>query len=445
MAANYHGMLGDMKNMAEYKYKLFPHQMKLMNSTSPITYMVCGRAAGKSYAASLLIVKYFLEGKKVIALAQTYKSLSEVLFAEIRNRLDELGIKATFNSASMKITYGDGVIYGASYENLESIRGLSRISLAVCDEAALSPNKLFTILSPCLRGEGIKGYIRLLSTPRRGSWLNLFCKEHPDLIELIHATTRDNKFITNEQIKLMTDSIINSDLIKQELEGEMLDLDSDNSIIQLKDYPKVKYKYNGNQDIYIGVDLAGLGADNNVITVINKFEILDQRIINQANTFELSSVIELLYEQYKAKCINIDITGSTSCGVYDMLKLKGYKVQGINFANAAVNKDRYCNIRAEMYVELANMIKSGLYIDNQDIKTELSYTTIFVNNSGKFQLCKKSEIKEMLGHSPDKADSLALAAYGFNHKCQIDCNEEYSNAVDQYLTLVSMQSGYSDR
>lgn len=435
-------MLGDMKNMAEHKYKLFPHQMKLIESKSPITYMVCGRAAGKSYAASLLIVKNFLEGKNVIALAQTYKSLSEVLFAEIRNRLNELGIQAIFNSASMKITYGNGVIYGASYENLESIRGLSRISLAVCDEAALSPNKLFTILSPCLRGEGIKGYIRLLSTPRRGSWLNLYCKEHPDLIELIHATTRDNKFITNEQIKLMTDSIVNSDLIKQELEGEMLDIDSDNSIIQLKDYPKVKCNYNGEQDVFIGVDLAGLGADSNVITVINKFEILEQRIINQANTFELSSVIERLYKEYKAKCINIDITGSTSCGVYDMLKLKGYNVQGINFANAADNKDRFCNIRAEMYVELANMIKSGLYIDNQEIKTELSYTTIFVNNYGKFQLNKKAEIKELLGHSPDKADSLALAAYGFNHKSQIDRNEEYSNAVDEYLSLVYNQKGY---
>ena len=244
-----------------------------MNSKSPITYMVCGRAAGKSYAASLLIVKYFLEGKNVIALAQTFKSLSEVLFAEIRNRLEELHIDAHINMGAMKITYGEATIYGASYENLESVRGLSRISLAVCDEAALSPPKLFTIISPCLRGEGIEGYIRLLSTPRKGSWLNLYCKEHPDLIELIHATTRDNTLITEDQIKLMTSSIVNADLIAQELEGVMLDIDSDNSIVQLKDYPKAKQLYS-EADTYMGVDLAGLGSDNNVITVINKYEIL---------------------------------------------------------------------------------------------------------------------------------------------------------------------------
>ena len=437
MAVNYYGMNGDIHNMAEFKYKLFPHQMKLMESKSPITYMVCGRAAGKSFAASLIIVKNFLEGKNIIALSQSKQQLRDVLFTEIMERFNELGIVVHYNQQTMRITYGKAIIYGGSYESLENIRGLTKISLAVCDEAALSPPKLFSILSPCLRGEGIKGYIRLLSTPRRGSWLNLYCKEHPDLIELIHATTRDNKFITDEQIKLMTDSIVNSDLLNQELEGVMLDIDSDNSIIQMKDYPKQKQNYNGEQEVYIGVDLAGLGSDNNVITVLNKYEILEQRMINQSNTFELSAVIEMLYEQYKAKLINIDITGSTSCGVYDMLKLKGYNVQGINFANAAENKDRYCNIRVEMYVELANMIKSGLYIDDQDIKTQLAFTTIFVNNSGKFQLCKKEEIKELLGHSPDQADSLALAAYAFKHQsCEVMDDKQADEVATEYLRLL---------
>ena len=49
-----------------------------------------------------------------------------------------------------------------------------------------------------------------------------------------------------------------------------------------------------------------------------------------------------------------------------------------------------------MYAETAKAIKAGLYVDKQDIKTQLSYTTISVNNSGKFQLCKKEEIKYAL-------------------------------------------------
>lgn len=422
--------------MQDKEYKLFKHQMALLKSKAPITYMVCGRAAGKSFAASLLIVKYLLEGKRVIALAQTFRSLSEVLFTEIKNRLEELKVNVHINWGSMKIEYGDGCVYGASYENLESIRGLSKISLAVCDEAALSPNKLFTVLSPCLRGEGIEGKIRLLSTPRRGSWLNLYCKEHPDRIELIHATTRDNTFITEDQIKLMTDSIVNEELLQQELEGVMLDIDSDASILQLKDYPSM-VKYAGPiKGPAIGVDLAGLGSDSNVITCVNQFEILDLIDVKVANSFELCNLIETMYRKHNAKNIFIDITGSTSCGVLDLLRTKKYPVIGINFAQSAFEKDKYCNSRCEMYVELANAVKSGLYVKDEDIHTQLAFTTIFVNNSGKFQLCKKEEIKEMIGHSPDKADSFALAVYAMNHIGGIlnaMTDKEIEDVAEEYL------------
>jgi len=395
-------------------YKLFSHQMMLMQSTAPICYMVCGRAAGKSYAASLLIVKYFLQGKRVIALAQTFRALQEVLFAETEERLRELGINYHFYRQQMKIEYGDGVIYGASYENLESIRGLSRISLAVCDEAALSPSNLFPILSPCLRGEGIEPYIRLLSTPRRGSWLNLYCKEHADRIELIHAKTSDNKFVTDDQIQLMKQSIVNDDMLQQELEGVMLDIDSVSSIVQLKEYPRSD---SGSQaeEFYIGIDLSGLGCDNNVITVVSKYRVEEQIALQVADTFQMAGVVEDLCRKYTVKNIFIDITGSTSCGLLDVLKAKNKQVLGINFAQKPY-VDRYMNARCEMYVEVSNAVKNGMFIGSDDIKTQLSYTTIEVNSSGKLQLVKKDKIKELIGHSPDEADSLALAVYAMNHQ-----------------------------
>ena len=134
MVVNYYGMNGDIYNMVEFKYKLFPHQMKLMESKSPITYMVCGRAAGKSFAASLIIVKNFLEGKNIIALSQSKQQLRDVLFTEIMERFNELGIVVHYNQQTMRITYGKAIIYGGSYESLENIRGLTKISLAVCDE-----------------------------------------------------------------------------------------------------------------------------------------------------------------------------------------------------------------------------------------------------------------------------------------------------------------------
>lgn len=419
----------------EVQYKLFPKQREFMNSTSPITYLCCGRGFGKSYVASLLIVINFLQGKRIIALAQNYKALSEVLFMEIRNRLDEMGIPYHFDRNGCKLTYGDGVIYGASYESIEAVRGLSNISLAVCDEAALSPPKLFATLTPCLRGDGITGNVRLLSTPRRGSWLNLYCKEHADKVQVITATTMDNKLITDEQIELMKATIVNPELIKQELEGVMLDIDSDASVIQLSEYPSYD---NGIplDDNYMGIDLSGLGADNNVFVVSNNYRILDIVKVNKADTFELTNVAERLIQQYNIKYTFIDITGSTSCGLYDMLKAKQHKVLGINFAQKPYD-ERYCNARCEMYVELSHAIKKGLYVDCDDIKTQLSYTTISVNNSGKFQLCKKEEIKEMIGHSPDEADAFALSVYANNHGNSVLNEANHAREVaSKYLSFL---------
>lgn len=422
------------------EYKLFKKQREFFNSTSPITALICGRGFGKSHVASLYIAINFLRGLRIIALAQTFKALHEVLFAEILARLDEMDIPYRFEKQNMKITYGDGVIYGASYENIESVRGLSQISIAVCDEAALSPSNLFSVLAPCLRGEGIDPYIRLLSTPRRGSWLNLYIKEHPESVEVIHAKTTDNPLITEEQIKLMKQSIVNDEMLQQELEGIMLDIDSESSVIQLKDYPTYDSGHRG-ELFYMGIDLSGLGSDSNVLTVASRYRVEEQKSIRVADTFELTNEAENLVHKWNVKAVYIDITGSTSCGLLDMLKAKGVNAVGINFAQKPFS-DRFANARAEMYVELSTAIKSGMYIESDDIKTQLSYTTLDVNASGKFQLVKKDRIKELIGHSPDESDSLALAIYAMNHGGGIV--DEARHAKEVASRYLSMFSRYND-
>jgi hypothetical protein len=98
-----------------------------------------------------------------------------------------------------------------------------------------------------------------------------------------------------------------------------------------------------------------------------------------------------------------------------------------------------------MYVDLSNAVKDGLYIQDDDIKTQLAYTTIFVNQSGKLQLVKKDEIKEMIGHSPDQADSLALAVYAMMHSESIPTvEEERKKATEVANRYMSMYHLYND-
>lgn len=394
------------------EYRLFKHQLELITNDKPIVYMVAGRGSGKSYAASCLIIKYFLEGKRVIALAQTFQALTEVLFAEIFNRLNELGItEYVFHRQGMKIEFGSGVIYGASYQNIEAIRGLSCISLAVCDEAALSPSNLFAVLAPCLRGDGIEPRIRMMSTPRRGSWLDFYCKQNPEKVHLIHARTRDNKFVTEEQIELMKSAISNPELLEQELNGVMLDEDTKFHVVKWSDYPLVCQMQRGQRRL--GGDLSGAGNDYSCFVVVDDTQILDCVKLQHSDTFEESNAVQDLVRKWGVQSVKLDAGGGYSKGLVDVLKQSlRIPIIPVNFAGKSP-EDGYANNRAYMYMNLGDKIRSGFFIDSEEVKEELQYTTFDTNNSGKTIIRPKEEIKEILHHSPDMTDALALALAEF--------------------------------
>jgi len=387
----------------------------------------------KSYVASLYIVVNFLRGLRVIALAQNFKALNEVLFMEIRARLDEMEIDYHFERQNMKITYGKGVIFGASYENLESIRGLSKISVAVCDEAALSPNTLFSSLSPCLRGEGIDPYIRLLSTPRKGSWLNMYIKEHPDTVEVIHAKTSDNPLITDEQLQLMKQSMVNRDILQQELDGVMLDIDSDSSIVRYRDF--IKDKRDSARQKWLGSDMAGLGADSNAYVVIDKFGVVEYKTIQEQDTFQKTETINSLWDKHSVISGCIDATGGYGQGAEDLLKQRGRDILGVNFADKATDPDKYPNVRTQMYLELAEEVKNGFWIP-EEARAELLAQSVTINNKGKLALIPKADIKKVLGHSPDLCDAIALSVFAMRHGSELSKKneeEDASQSLSDYL------------
>lgn len=387
----------------------------------------------KSYVASLYIVVNFLRGLRVIALAQNFKALNEVLFMEIRARLDEMEIDYHFERQNMKITYGKGVIFGASYENLESIRGLSKISVAVCDEAALSPNTLFSSLSPCLRGEGIDPYIRLLSTPRKGSWLNMYIKEHPDTVEVIQAKTSDNPLITDEQLQLMKQSMVNRDILQQELDGVMLDIDSDSSIVRYRDF--IQDKRDSAKQKWLGSDMAGLGADSNAYVVIDKFGVVEYKTIQEQDTFQKTETINSLWDSHSVISGCIDATGGYGQGAEDLLKQRGRDILGVNFADKATDPDKYPNVRTQMYLELAEEVKNGFWIP-EEARAELLAQSVTINNKGKLALIPKADIKKVLGHSPDLCDAIALSVFAMRHGSEMSKKneeEDASQSLNDYL------------
>lgn len=388
--------------------KLLKHQRAFLESKSNKVILLAGRATGKSYVASIAAAMNMLMGKRLIVFAQTFSALQRNIFAEIVNRLDEWKVSYNYNKSSMIISVGNGICYGYSYENIESVRGLTNISVCIADEIALAPipEEFFAAVSPVMRGPNIIPKFYALTTPRGGSaWNELFKSDKS--WDIITATTFDNTFLSSESIQLMKESL-SVEMQQQELYGQLLDQKIDNCII---DIDKVNTVPNGSDEqYYCGIDFARYGSDNTCIVIRNGYSIVEMKKMNNVDTDEIVNTYLTLCKKYNPLMTAIDSTGGYDIGFYDRLKHTNKEIIEVNFGSAS--DDEICaNKRAFIYFNLASALENGFAIDDNEMRQALRYTTWSLTTNGKRILTPKDNIKRIIGHSPDSLDALALSFY----------------------------------
>ena len=388
--------------------KLLKHQRAFLESKCNKVLLLAGRATGKSYVASIAAAMNMLMGKRLIVFAQTFSSLQRNIFAEIVNRLDEWKVSYNYNKSSMIISVGNGICYGYSYENIESVRGLTNISVCIADEIALAPipEVFFAAVSPVMRGPNIIPKFYALTTPRGGStWNELFKTDSS--WDIITATTFDNTFLSSESIQLMKESLT-VEMQQQELYGQLLDMQVENAII---DIDKVNTVPNGSDEqYYCGIDFARYGSDSTCIVIRNGYSIVEIKKMNNADTDEIVNTYLTLCKKYNPIMTAIDSTGGYDIGFYDRLKHTNKEIQEVNFGSAS--DDGICaNKRSFIYFNLASALENGFAIDDNEMRQALRYTTWSLTANGKRILTPKDNIKRIIGHSPDSLDALALSFY----------------------------------
>lgn len=183
----------------------------------------------------------------------------------------------------------------------------------------------------------------------------------------------------------------------------------------------------------MGVDAAYKGKDNIEVcigVIADKFYIESVETITKprewvdgVTTKEIISQIARVYHMLGCGLCCVD----TGYGVWltEGLLLHGVNVRGVNFG-AGATKERikekdYCavnaaNKRAEMHLDLQNMIddqaimmSSSAYERVKDVLPFVRYET---KNNGKKQIMPKSELKALIGHSPDALDAVLLTLHG---------------------------------
>lgn len=400
----------------DIQVELLPHQRAFLESHERYSFMVIGRGGGKSWCLSVAVLLELLKGHSVLCMAQRYESLKEVLFREIKSRVYEWKLQdhITFKESPVRAYCDNGAtIYGGSYDNPDMCRGLSDIHMLCFDEVALAPPDILGILSPCLRGKDVKE-TRIIgaTTPRMGSMWNVWFAEADKLgWQVITGSTFDNTFLSQESLQTIIDSIPSEEMKRQELEGLILLGNDATKIIHLEDFPSNPAP-STDQRVIAGLDCADqVERDATAFVVRKGNQILEMWKDSQSSRETIVNRVREAHKRWHIDILNMD--SAFSDYQYEVLKYE-ISCEQVNFARSASEeeKDKYANVRAEMYFNLSWHIKHGLYVDGHELTPELKRQLCAIswlrNNQNRLLLTKKEDLRAVLKMSPDVADALAL-------------------------------------
>lgn len=198
----------------------------------------------------------------------------------------------------------------------------------------------------------------------------------------------------------------------------------------------------------MGLD-PGEGGDSTVWTVIDKHGIIEQISMKTPDTTEITSRTLALIKKYNLNPRRVAIDrGGGGKQIADQIRKQGYKVKTVAFGESASDPDRfkrmrtsvqksgdaerrtmYKNRRAEMYGMAADLLDKGLTPDGfgipgelKDLRHQLSKMPRMYDEEGKLMMppkrhkagVKEPSVKslvQILGRSPDEADSFVLAVF----------------------------------
>lgn len=157
----------------------------------------------------------------------------------------------------------------------------------------------------------------------------------------------------------------------------------------------------------IGVDVARFGDDATVLTPRQGLVVFKQVVMRNARTHDIAARIMHSKNKWGSEVEVVDGTGGFGGGVIDAMIQAGAVAHEYQGSGKAMDH-RYYNKRAEVWFNMAEWIKRGGKIPNDpELKAELCAPTYTIKD-GKLLLEPKDAVKERLGRSPDKADSLSL-------------------------------------
>jgi len=197
----------------------------------------------------------------------------------------------------------------------------------------------------------------------------------------------------------------------------------DNDPARLIDFDKIQNIFTNDfvdaGDMYISADIARYGSDKMVILVWSGFRVIEIFTLDKSSITETAEAIKSLMNKHRVPLSNVvaDEDG-VGGGVVDIVRCKGF-VNNSKALKEENNNVEYQNLKTQCYYKLAELIQSNkLFIDcnNADVQDTIckeleQVKRDKIDQDGKLRILPKEKVKELIGHSPDYSDALAMRFY----------------------------------
>lgn len=425
-----------------------------------------GGGSGKSFVACLICALYAKKypGVRIFVARKTLKSLKQTTIATLLNKVHPaLGIGYNeyamhFQDMTLDYVNGSKIIFGElDYQPSDEDYarwGSLEIDFGVIEEAGEVVEQAFSIVkSRAGRGilakeHGIPGFVLATCNPStnflKTKFYDPYAKlgagdyqkwqigeveiggvEQPAYRAFLRANAFDNPFIPQSYIDNLKSL---PDRERKRLLGDWNYVDEDNMLFRpglLEKATTYELPVPGKFNKVIGVDVAASGGDRSVYTLIDNGVVVTQKVSSvtanwdkndQRPLFRLMADELIEFAQRNGftskEARNIAIEGNgIGQALITCIKERGWYATEYT----ATHKSRSQN-----YYQLMLDMDSGaikLYHEMyglDELRKELAGHTYSFDNQTP-EVCKKDEVKQKIGRSPDLADSIEIACFALHN------------------------------
>ena len=387
-----------------------------------------GHGTGKTFILANLsnYIGLTEEDAKLVLTAPVAAQLENQLMPEVGKWAEKLFplIRPLAEVKAKHAVYGvtrknKAVARTARKNNSEALAGVhGSFVLYIIDEASGISNEVFEVIEGALTGD--RYLVVMCSNPTRT--VGRFYDSHSNAkfigqYRRIHLDCEKSANVKDTWIKKMEDKYgRDSDVFRVRVKGEFPKAQTDALFTpeMLSKFFDSKRAIDDTGLTIWGNDIARYGDDKTYIYKRKGYKGLGFLGWQKLDTMETAArgVKEYNTTYDKPDYLNVDTNG-LGVGVFDRYNQLGLDgiAQDCN-SNFKATDSSFLNKRAEMYHNLRDAMKKGAYSPyDEQLEEELLAVTYSITEKGLIKLSPKDEIKDTLGRSPDKADSVALSYF----------------------------------